>query len=287
MKPFPRTLLFIGMFASSALAQAQAPQIPQTPGQKITVPFSDPARPGSLHVNVINGSITVKGTARKDVLIEVRQRTDEDEDENEVQIEIDEKPAKKLGGLREIPQPPSFAVEEENNRVEVSSRNHARASDFVIEVPAKIDLELSAINDGDIKVDNVDGELEISNVNGEIYLNQVSGSVVAHTTNGEVKATLNRVTAGKPMAFTTLNGDVDLTLPATTKANLRLRSDNGQLFTDFDFAAQAADVQESRDRGGRTLKEIGKYIGGSINGGGPVFELRSFSGDVYVRKGGK
>jgi len=276
MKQLPRTLLFIGMFATSALAAAQTPQIPQTPGQKVTVPFSDPARPGSLHVRVIAGSITVKGTNRKDVLIEVRQRADED----------DEKPAKPADGLREISQPPSFAVEEENNSIEVSARNHNRASDFVIEVPAKTNLELSAINDGDITVDGVDGEHEISNINGEIILNHVGGSVVAHTTNGAVKATLARVTAGKPMAFTTLNGDVDIMLPAATRANLRLRSDNGQLFTDFDFTPQAADVQESREQG-RTMKEIGKYIGGAINGGGPVFELRSFSGDVYVRKGSK
>ena len=78
----------------------------------------------------------------------------------------------------------------------------------------------------------------------------------------------------------------DVTLPAATKANLRLRSDNGQLFTDFDFTAQVAEVKESREQG-HTMKEIGKYIGGAINGGGPVFELRSFNGDVYVRKGAK
>jgi hypothetical protein len=280
MKHTAATLLIATLLASSAMAETQTPQIPQTPGQKITVPFSDPARPGSLHVKVMFGSITVKGTNRKDVLIEVRQRPDEgDEDE--------EKPSKRQPGLREIAQPPSFSVEEENNRVEISSQDHNHATDFLIEVPARINLELSTVNDGDVTADGVDGELEVSNVNGGITLNQVAGSVVAHTTNGEVKATLTRVTAGKPMAFTTLNGDADVTLPAATKANLRLRSDNGQLFTDFDFTAQVAEVQESREPGGRTLKEIGKYIGGAINGGGPVFELRSFNGDVYVRKGAK
>ena len=278
-----RTLILSALLASPALVAAQTPQIPQTPGQRVTVPLSDPSRAGSLHVGVMSGSITVRGTNRKDVLIEVRQRNDEDQDRDE-----EENSGKKpSSGLREIAQPASFSVEEGNNRVEISSRNHgSRANDFFIEVPARFDLELSAINDGDIVVEGVDGEHEVSNVNGEISLGQVGGSVVAHTTNGDVTAALTRVTAGKPMAFTTLNGDVDLTLPAATKANLRLRSDNGQLFTDFDFTAQVADVTESREQG-RTLKEIGKYIGGSINGGGPVFELRSFSGDVYVRRGAK
>src|SRR5262245_9564438 len=195
-----RPLLVATLLASPALAAAQAPAIPQTPGQKITVPLSDPARPAQLHVSVINGAITVKGTNRKDVLVEVRQRANEDDDDDR-----DERNAPKpSGGLREIAQPPSFSVEEENNKVEISARNHNRATDFFIEVPARIDLDMSAINDGDITVDTVDGELEISNVNGEITMNQVAGSVVAHTTNGSVKATLSRVTAGKPMAFTTL-----------------------------------------------------------------------------------
>ena len=88
------------------------------------------------------------------------------------------------------------------------------------------------------------------------------------------------------LRMATLNGAVDVSLPPTTRANLRLRSDQGQLFTDFDFTQQAVELKESKEPGGRTLREIGKVIGGSINGGGPEFELRSFNGNVYVRKAG-
>jgi hypothetical protein len=100
MKQLPCILLVTTLLAASAVS-AQTAQIPQTPGQRVTVPLSDPARTGSLHVNVINGSITVKGTNRKDILIEVRRRADEEE----------EKPAKaQPGGLRQIAQPASFTV---------------------------------------------------------------------------------------------------------------------------------------------------------------------------------
>ena len=37
------------------------------------------------------------------------------------------------------------------------------------------------------------------------------------------------------MAFTSLNGIVDVTLPASVKANVKLRSDQGDVFTDFDI----------------------------------------------------
>jgi len=270
-------LASFALLVSSGLTAA--PTTAPVGDKPITVTLTDPARPATLHVSLIHGSISVKGTNRKDMLITVREGADEEEDEPA------EKP-KAAGGLREISQPLGYTIEEGNNEVDVSSDSMSRAVDVIVEVPAKTNLNLSTVNNGAIKVEGVDGELELANVNDEILLDKVSGSVVAHTTNGAVKATILRVTPGKPMAFTTLNGDVDIMLPASTKATLRLRSDNGQLFTDFDFTAQPAEVQETRESSGRTLREIGKFIGGAINGGGPVFELRSFNGDVYVRRAG-
>jgi DUF4097 and DUF4098 domain-containing protein YvlB len=118
-------------------------------------------------------------------------------------------------------------------------------------------------------------------------MNNVAGSVNAGTTNGPVRATLTRVTADRQMAFTSLNGSVDVTLPATTKANLRMRSDNGDVYSDFEvqLAASTPVVQESRGTNGRYRINRNRSIVGAINGGGPEFELRTFNSNVYVRKG--
>ena len=69
--------------------------------------------------------------------------------------------------------------------------------------------------------DVVEGELELGNLNGGIEALDVAGVVVAHTTNGSVKVAMKRVSGDKPMAFSTLNGDVDVcevrqVLPAET-----------------------------------------------------------------------
>ena len=89
------------------------------------------------------------------------------------------------------------------------------------------------------------------------------------------------------MAFTSLNGTVDVTLPPTTRANLRMRSDNGDVYSDFDvqLAASAPMVQENRSGNGRYRISRNRSIVGAINGGGPEFELRTFNSNVYVRKG--
>ncbi len=58
--------------------------------------------------------------------------------------------------------------------------------------------------------------------------------MVAHSTNGKIVASLSRLAAGKSMSFSTFNGDIDVTLPADSKATLKARADNGDIFTDFD-----------------------------------------------------
>ena len=168
----------------------------------------------------------------------------------------------------------------------MSSDSPNRALSFEIEAPARTNLKLSTVNGGEILVENIEGDLEVSNVNGSITLNGVAGSVVAGTTNGSVRATLTRVTDAREMAFTSLNGTVDVTLPPATKANLRLRSDHGDVYSDFDVQlAPAPTVQETRSSNGRYRINRNRSIVGTINGGGPEFELRTFNSNVYVRKG--
>ena len=108
-------------------------------------------------------------------------------------------------------------------------------------------------------------------------------------TNGKVIATMSRVTAQKAMAFTSLNGEVDVTLPASVKANVKLRSDQGDVFTDFDIQLtapkEAPAARDSRQSGSRYRLEVDRSLYGTINGGGPEFELRSFNGSVYLRRG--
>jgi DUF4097 and DUF4098 domain-containing protein YvlB len=157
--------------------------------------------------------------------------------------------------------------------------------DFEIEVPLKTNVKLSTMN-GDVSVTSVEGVLEVNSVNGELSLASVAGSVVAHTVNGDVTATLTRADPDAPMAFTTLNGDVDVTLPPTIKANLKLRTDNGDVFSDFDIPATSSrTATRSTTRDGRLRFEVERAVLANLNGGGPDIELRSFNGRVYLRRG--
>lgn len=246
--------------------------------EQVTVAFSNPSTPGTLTVGLVQGSITVKGTSRKDVLIVARPRGES----------VSRRSPAAAAGLRRLTQSAGFKIEEQLNEMKVESDNPNRAIDFEIEAPARTHLRVSTVNSGNILVEAIDGDLEIANTNGSITLTGVSGSVMAGTTNGNVRATLVRVAGRKPMAFTSLNGSVDVTLPSSTKANLRLRSDHGGVYSDFDMAmaaTQPAVVRDTRRDGGRYRITMNRSIYGSINGGGPDIEVRTFNSNVYVRKG--
>ena len=160
-----------------------------------------------------------------------------------------------------------------------------REVNLEIEVPVSTKLRVSIVNGG-ITVDSVDSEVEINTVDGAITLVNVGGSVVAHAVDGNISATIARVAPQAPMAFTSLNGDIDVTLPAAVKANLRLRSDQGDVFTDFDVQVTAsASANRTQQRNGRALRiDVNRSIYGTVNGGAPDFELRTFDGSIYVRK---
>jgi len=173
--------------------------------------------------------------------------------------------------------------------VRISTESHMRAIELTITVPVHTSLYLRAVNEGDIHVTGVDGELDVDDVNGSVTLTNIAGSAVAHALNGRLLVTFTRINQ-KPMAFSSLNGDIDVTFPADLKANVSLRSDMGDVFSDFDVNMQAAStkpiVEDGRSSGGKYRVKMDKTVRGTINGGGPEMQFTNFNGAIYIRKAG-
>jgi DUF4097 and DUF4098 domain-containing protein YvlB len=181
-----------------------------------------------------------------------------------------------------------LVVEEEHNEMRIGSSMPNKAVMLTVQVPTRTSLKLSTVNDGDIIVERVDGDIEVNNVNGGVTLTNVSGTVVAHALNETLKASLVRV-SDKPMSFSSLNGDLEITLPASLKADVRMETNNGEMYTDFPIDMQPATVTsktaDDRGKGGKYRLEIDKAMVGKINGGGPEIRLKTFNGDIKLHKG--
>jgi DUF4097 and DUF4098 domain-containing protein YvlB len=264
--------------ANTTSAAAEEQQGKQRAGDRVVVTLSDPARPSTIKASLINGGITVKAYDGKDIIVEAHPRNREDSDD-------DDRPGPKRLNIATT----VLNVEEENNQVNIGADAIQRAIDLVIQVPVHTSLHLRAVNDGDIMVSGVDGELDVDDVNGSVTLNKIAGSAVAHALNGKRLVSFTRINQ-KPMAFSSLNGDIDVTFPADLKANVSLRSDNGDVFSDFDvnMTPQSSQpvVEDGRSHGGKYKVKIDKTVRGTINGGGPEMQFTNFNGGIYIRKAG-
>lgn len=246
----------------------------QVAGDRVTVPFSDPLRPGLVKVSVLNGGITVKAYEGKEVIVEARVRDRE---------------SRGTSNMRRIPMTSTgLSVEEEDNRISIGTDSHSRTIDLTVSVPTNTSLHLRSVNDGDIEVTGVNGEIDVNNINGEVTLKNVAGNVIAHALNGKVLVNFTSINA-KPMAFSSMNGDIDVTFPSTLKANVNLTSNQGDVYSDFDVvmlpSAPKQIVEDGRGKGGKYKVKIDKSVRGTINGGGAEIQFKNFNGDIFIRRG--
>jgi DUF4097 and DUF4098 domain-containing protein YvlB len=112
--------------------------------------------------------------------------------------------------------------------------------------------------------------------------------VLANSVDGDIQVTMEKVTQGKAMSFTSVDGDVDVTFPPDLKATVKIKADDGEVYTDFDLRIGSTDgqpqVEDSRSKGGKYHVRFDKAIEGTINGGGPEIHFKSADGDIYIRK---
>jgi len=259
-----------------------AVMVAQEAGDRITVPFTDPSRPHTLKVSLINGGITVKGYDGKDAIIETHSGGGDGEEHEH------RHPPRGAEGMKRIGNTALGLTATEEDNVMTISAFPGREADMVVQVPVNTSLKLSCINGGDIVVDRISGEVEVNNTNGGVKLTNVSGSVIAHALNKDVVVKLNQITPDKSMAFTSLNGNIDVTLPSDTKARVRMKTDNGEIYTDFDIKLDASGpkpvIEDGRATHGKYKVHVDHAMFGTINGGGPELRFETFNGNIYIRR---
>src|SRR5437867_5325 len=113
--------IFTSLLAGAVCAQ-------DSTGDKVTVPFSDPARPHRLRASLTTGGITVRGYNGKDAIIEGRGG-----DGRERERDRDRDRGRNTEGMRRIDNTSSYGltVEEEDNSITVGTRSPNRYTELV------------------------------------------------------------------------------------------------------------------------------------------------------------
>jgi DUF4097 and DUF4098 domain-containing protein YvlB len=132
-------------------------------------------------------------------------------------------------------------------------------------------LHVKAVS-GDVKIINAQGTIHADSVSGDVHVERASGSVSAKSISGDVKVNLQNVDSDEAMEFTTVSGDVNVSMPSNLGAEVDLKTLSGDLKTDFGITI------EKREHG------PGKSAHGRLGEGSRRVKMSSVSGDVNLLK---
>ncbi|OJJ20800.1 hypothetical protein BKI52_09455 [marine bacterium AO1-C] len=121
-----------------------------------------------------------------------------------------------------------------------------------------------------LEIKNFSGEIEIDVAYTRVTLDNITGPVLLNATYKGPKVVFSKVNQNKPSSIVCPYGDIDVTIPGDTKANIIASSSYGDIYTNLDIKVNGS---EKRSK-----------VRGTLNGGGVEIEVRSPYKNVYIRK---
>jgi len=151
-----------------------------------------------------------------------------------------------------------------------------RSASYRIKVPENLALKIhqSCARGGTVTIQNMKNEVDYDGCS-EVNLKNVTGPLVVSTVNGEVNVVFSEISKDKPISIASVNGPVDVTIPAKAGVDLEMSNVNGNMYSDFDLPQ---DNKDMRRVGGNSIRT-------TLNGGGTELRLHSVNGNIYLRKG--
>jgi DUF4097 and DUF4098 domain-containing protein YvlB len=130
-------------------------------------------------------------------------------------------------------------------------------------VTGNVELRTSG---GSIQVDTIRGDVDAETSGGDVRLLNVDGKIRGNTSGGSVRCSL--AGANRGISATTSGGDIELTLPRTTTANIDVSTSGGQIKSQIPVTSTQFED---------------KHLQGSTNGGGAVIYAHTSGGSISLR----
>lgn len=273
------------------------------------------ARDGKVSIRNISGDVEVKTWDRPEVKIMALKTSSADtlekakENAAKVKIEIIEEgnllrieadyPKTSIRGLNVsidfdlfIPDQAAIKIKSVSGDVTLENIGGAVKTEVVsgdIEVmKASKGVDCQSVS-GDLELQGIAGDAYLKTVSGDITLEQLMGSLEAESVSGDIEMTgvsgakfvkakilsgsityQGSIEAASKYEMKSHSGDIELFLPAASAFDIEAKTFSGDIETDFEISVS-----------GKFSK---KKITGTVNGGGAVVILSTFSGDITIEK---
>lgn len=130
----------------------------------------------------------------------------------------------------------------EGKRVSLSQVRKFQQGKYHIKVPFNTKLMIQQGNEmsSEIKVSKVKGATEVSTRYSSVHLEEVQGPLTVNSFSGNVNVVFSELSQQNPTSIISMHGEIDVTIPEQSKANINIESKYGEAFTDLDM-----DIQKS------------------------------------------
>lgn len=223
----------------------------------------------SIEIKNINGDITAE-PASGDELEVTAVKSAKRSDLSQVEIKVVEHP----GGVTicavyqsDDPSSPN-TCEPGRGKGHMNVHNNDVKVAFKVRVPAGVALLGRTVN-GEISALELGGNIESTTVNGSINIS-TNGYAQASTVNGDITARLRDANWPGSIDFKTVNGTINLDLPAATSSKVEATTLSGEIASDFPLT-----MLESTGR---------KHLSGTIGGGGREINLKTVNGSIHLKR---
>ncbi|MEJ8568132.1 DUF4097 family beta strand repeat-containing protein [Elongatibacter sediminis] len=214
---------------------------------------------GRVSLSNINGDIRVTGGNDGAVTIVATRRANSEEALERLKVVIDASPD-------------AIIIETRRPESRWSWNNSGGGSvAYELTVPESARLDGVSTVNGDVTVSGVGGEVRAETVNGDLELDGLAADAGLDTVNGAIRARFSRVGGNQRISADTVNGRIELDLPADTSARVTADTLNGGMDVG-DFGLEV-------DKG-----YVGREVDGDIGSGDARIKLDTVNGTIRLRR---
>lgn len=245
----PFAFIFALLIGGGALADV-------TKEETYTFPLDDGGR---FSLSNVNGPVTVTGAGGDQVRIVATKKADDEDDLENIEIMISNSSSE-------------IVVETEIGKKNTwfSWGDSSGSVSYEVTVPVATVLDSIDTVNGDVTVSGVSAEVVVETVNGEIDVEDLAGDANLSTVNGSIDARFNRLGGRQSVKAETVNGRVEVTLPADADVEISADTLNGSI--------------NARDFGMETEKGfVGSDLRGDIGGGSARLNIDTVNGSIRIR----
>lgn len=268
MKHYKIQFIFGILLLINATAIAQSDQV--------TIPYNPETMSQGIEINLNFGDIKITGSDRTDIM--VKYTFEQNQHMNKTEVNDD--------GLKRISiSKASVEIETDDDMIRISSWDHNKFIDLIIEVPRNIHISTFKGGPGSLSIDNIIGNLNLENNSGSISATNIEGIINASTNEGDVTIGLNSIPTEKTMMIVNVIGDIEINLPKEHNTTFHMKTTNGELLTNLDLimeeSAAIKGASTNSPEGFSYTNNI--WTDATLNGGGGQITLSSMSGNIIIK----